>query len=47
MSFLIGRMMLVLLSAAKINDESKVPIGILRGLPDAGYGKEVCKINFF
>lgn len=40
-------MMLVLLSAAKINDESKVPIGILRGLPDAGYGKEVCKINFF
>lgn len=41
MSFLIGRMMLVLLSAAKINDESKIPIDILRDLPDRGYGKEV------
>lgn len=39
--FLMSRAMLVSLSAARINDESKYPASILRAIPSEGYDAEV------
>lgn len=41
LSFLIWRILLVLLCASRIHDESKKPINIIRTIPQEHYHKEV------
>lgn len=44
LTFLIWRIILVMLCASKIHDESKRPIEILRNIPHEHYHKEVCML---
>lgn len=46
LSFLIWRILLVLLNASKIHDASKRPVDIIRSIPQEYYHKEVCYLEF-